>query len=238
MSNIIFENDNSNNPKDIILPNNNKFNSDIDRDIRSKILRSKLSEDKKDGTVLIAFIRPKYKSRKFNNIVKVGSIISTDDKRNLPVYPSIDDFEFDVIESDFNPDIDKTLHFTSADLNNVLLWRAMPLGSLYNTAHDTIKMVLAVMLLEEINMDPIIASIKLKASKYNKTLEELKPRYEPQEDKSIEYLNKMIDINNDIIDMNKKDINSDIGINKDKIEELNNVIKLRNDYIDKKDDTK
>lgn len=118
-----------------------------------------------DGNALVAFMKPDtFNVSEFQKVVKEGSVIAVDDDKNLPIYPSMRDFITDVIESDFNPDIDRTLHFTSEDLNNIIVWKCKPLGDLRDTAHDTIKLAYAIMLISPMNMDQIRADIKLTAA--------------------------------------------------------------------------
>ena len=90
------------------------------------------------------------------------------------------DFITDVIESDFNPDIDRTLHFTSEDLPNIVVWKCKVLGDLRDTAHSTIKLAYAIMLLNPMNMDQIRADIRLQAAKYGKPIK--KEDYEVMSD--------------------------------------------------------
>lgn len=124
-----------------------------------------------DDSALVAFMKPDaFNVSEFQKVVKEGSVIAVDDDKNLPIYPSMRDFITDVIESDFNPDIDRTLHFTSEDLNNIIVWKCKPLGDVRDTAHDTIKLAYAIMLLSPMNMDQIRADIKLTAASMGLTI--------------------------------------------------------------------
>ena len=125
-----------------------------------------------EGCALVAFLKPSAcDCSEFINIVKPNNVIAVDDDKNLPVYPSVTDFIYDVVESDFNPDIDKTLHFTSEDLPNIVVWKCKVLGDLRDTAHSTIKLAYAIMLLSPMNMERLRADIKLAAAKYGKPIE-------------------------------------------------------------------
>ena len=129
-------------------------------------------EDKiEEGCALVAFIKPSIgDEHEFKKIVAPNNVIAVDDDKNLPVYPSMQDFIIDVIESDFNPDIDRTLHFTSEDLPNIVVWKCKVLGDLRDTAHSTIKLALAIQLLNPMNMERIRADIRLQAAKYGKPI--------------------------------------------------------------------
>ena len=129
-----------------------------------------------EGLCLVAFEKPdEYGKDEFNRIVKEGAVIAVDDDKNLPVYPSMNDFILDVIESDFNPDIDRTLHFTSEDLNDIIVWKCKPLGDLRDTAHSTIKLAYAIMLMAPMNMEQIRADVKLAGAKYGKIIQYKEP---------------------------------------------------------------
>lgn len=134
-----------------------------------------------EGCALVVFFKPNIgDEHEFKNIVKPGNVIAVDDDKNLPVYPTMFDFITDVIESDFNPDIDRTLHFTSEDLPNIVVWKCKVLGDLRDTAHSTIKLAYAIMLLNPMNMDQIRADIRLQAAKYGKPIK--KEDYEVMSD--------------------------------------------------------
>lgn len=136
-----------------------------------------------EGLVLVAFMKPEPIDRdEFFKVVKAGSVIAVDDNKNLPVYCSVTDFVQDVIESDFNPDVDKTLHFTSADLNNIVLWKVKPLGDLAPTGSRCVKLAMAVLLMAPMNMDAIRTEVRLNAAKYGKELEAPKPELFPDID--------------------------------------------------------
>lgn len=152
----------------------------------SEIIIPRMENSLNTGDALVAFLKPNEECdlREMKEKIKPGSVLAVDDDRNLPVYPSIDDFVIDVVESDFNPDIDKTLHFTSADLDDIIVWSCKPLGELRDTAHFTVKLAYAVLLLGPINMEPLKVEIKLKAAKYAKNIEKLNPQsgiHMPQE---------------------------------------------------------
>lgn len=125
-----------------------------------------------EGEALVAFYSPNvFEESDFNKMVKPGNVLAVDDDKNLPIYPSMRDFILDVIESDFNPDIDRTLHFLSEDLPNIQVWKCKPLGDLRDTAHSTIKLAYAIMLLEPLNMDQLQADVKLAGAKYGKIIQ-------------------------------------------------------------------
>lgn len=92
-----------------------------------------------------------------------GNIITSNENRELPVYPDLDSLVKDIIEADFNNDIDKTYHFDMGDIDNLFIFEVSLLGDASPTSKYGVYIAKAFIVLGMLDIDQIRTELRLKA---------------------------------------------------------------------------